>query len=716
MTRITLKLTRLTVGLMERLTRSRINLYGTENLSSHPTLYVVNHFTRFETFIVPYIIHKITKRELHSLAHAGLFSGALGEYLTDVGAVSTRHPMRNRMIISDLMTGRHDWVIYPEGIMMKSKQIQRHGKGYRITTPHGVSPPHTGAAVLALKASQAKSEYRQAIMDGREDVATEIASRYQFDTGKDLSPETIVIQPVTITYYPIRPGANVVKSLVHRFLKDVSPRVLEELEIEGNLLLQDTDISMTFGTPIPVVDFLPAVPASRHYVRKLIGDTRLQDMHIWINKRRLTRAFMGQIYDNTRINIDHVVCNVLRNWKEEEVSYESLHDTIYLAAQKLLSDKTYKIHQSLQEDLITLVSGESCPQVDDILELAEEEKIISRHTQSIKIDQVALKEDHSFHDIRLKNTVSIIANELQPVGRAAELVKSVVHMMSDQRRRALADGVARFDQELFHQDYEHYSSAEGLLPQETGAPYFLEGKSTTGIVLSHGYLGSPGGVRGLAEYLNGLGYPVYVVRMRGHGTAPANLGTTIWRDWYRSYLRGYAVMKHHCKRVIIGGFSTGGTLALMKAATNDPVVPAVFAINPPMKLVDIKSRLAPAVKAWNVLLERFSVERGQWEYVEHEPEYPETNYGRNYIQGVAQLEALMDHCRKKLYDVRIPTMILQGDEDPAVDPQSADVIMSRVACEDKTLVSMPFNRHVIIRGEGHQQVFDKIGDFVNRLA
>ena len=425
---------------------------------------------------------------------------------------------------------------------------------------------------------------------------------------------------------------------------------------------------------------------------------------------------MSQIYNNTRINIDHVVGNVLRNWKETEVSRESLYDTIYLAARRLLADNGYKIHRSLKEDIIALVAGETCPQVEDILQLAEDDKIITRDTDTIQIDQDALKQDHSFHDVRLKNTVAIIANELQPVGRAAETVKSVVQLSSAQRRAALADAVAQLDQDLYQEDYEHYAHADLPLSSGSGAPYFLDGKLKTGIVLSHGYLGSPKGVLGLATYLNEMGYPVYVTRMRGHGTAPSNLGAVTWRDWYRSYLRGYAIMKHRCEKVIIGGFSTGGTLALLKAASADPIVPAVFAINPPMKLVDIKSKFAPAVKAWNVLLDKFNMERGQWEFVEHAPEYPETNYARNYIHGVAQLEGLMDHIRKKLPDVRIPTMILQGDEDPAVDPKSADVIMKSVSCEDKTLVQMPFDRHVIIRGEGHEKVFEKIGEFVQRVT
>ena len=58
---------------------------GVENLVDRPTLFVVNHFTRFETVIVPYVTYKYTRRQIRSLADDTLFKGMFGKYLQKCG-------------------------------------------------------------------------------------------------------------------------------------------------------------------------------------------------------------------------------------------------------------------------------------------------------------------------------------------------------------------------------------------------------------------------------------------------------------------------------------------------------------------------------------------------------------------------------------------------------------------------------------------------------
>ncbi len=100
----------------EKALRMGLRAEGLENLVDRPTLFVVNHFTRFETLVVPYILYQHSRRQVRTLAADKLFRGRLGRYLHACGVMSTRHPARNRTIVSELMTRRFDWVIYPEGL------------------------------------------------------------------------------------------------------------------------------------------------------------------------------------------------------------------------------------------------------------------------------------------------------------------------------------------------------------------------------------------------------------------------------------------------------------------------------------------------------------------------------------------------------------------------------------------------------------------------
>jgi 1-acyl-sn-glycerol-3-phosphate acyltransferase len=151
--------TGLAIKTLENLSKARVNLHGTENLPRGATIFVMNHFTRLETFLMPYYLHKLTRMPVWSIAAAELFVGALGRYLESVGAVSTKHPDRDRLIVKSLLTSEADWIIFPEGRMVKSKKIIEKGR-YMISFAGGKHPPHTGAAVLALRTEF----YRQRIL------------------------------------------------------------------------------------------------------------------------------------------------------------------------------------------------------------------------------------------------------------------------------------------------------------------------------------------------------------------------------------------------------------------------------------------------------------------------------------------------------------------------------------------------------------------------
>ena len=139
------------MGLVSRALGIRIRVTGTENLVCRPTLFAPNHFTRVETFLVPYIIYKYAGRQVRSLGTHSVFKGIFGRYFEAVGGMSTRHPRRNRTIVRELMTCRSDWVIYPEGGLIKNKKTIHRGR-YQLDQPDRRGPPHTGAAMLALKA------------------------------------------------------------------------------------------------------------------------------------------------------------------------------------------------------------------------------------------------------------------------------------------------------------------------------------------------------------------------------------------------------------------------------------------------------------------------------------------------------------------------------------------------------------------------------------
>ncbi len=143
---------------LEKLFDSNLKISDEHNIPNTPIIFVANHFTRAETFILPYMMDRLLKRRVRSLADKKVFVGALGKYLASMGTIATDDKQRNAKIIGDLLTGNADWLIYPEGIMVKNKHVIKKGY-YQISMPNGsMLKVKTGAAVLAIKAELIKRE------------------------------------------------------------------------------------------------------------------------------------------------------------------------------------------------------------------------------------------------------------------------------------------------------------------------------------------------------------------------------------------------------------------------------------------------------------------------------------------------------------------------------------------------------------------------------
>ena len=240
------------MNVFERLINTRLKISGDSFKSGRPTLYVINHFTRAETLIMPYVIYKATGMYVHSLADKSLFKGGLGDYLESMGVISTDEKDRDLMIIRDLLTGENNWTIYPEGTMMKNKQIVKRGK-LVLTTPSRIGPAHTGAAILALKAEIFRKRYIDYKQKNDQKGLDLLKSRLKMDDLSSIKIDSAVIIPVSISYYPLRPGQNIIKKLVKKFFDEIPKRLEEELEIEGNILMNNTDMNIHFSEIIEII-------------------------------------------------------------------------------------------------------------------------------------------------------------------------------------------------------------------------------------------------------------------------------------------------------------------------------------------------------------------------------------------------------------------------------------------------------------------------------
>ncbi|MBU6339081.1 MAG: 1-acyl-sn-glycerol-3-phosphate acyltransferase, partial [Rickettsiales bacterium] len=325
----TFRYTAVALNILEKLLGSRFSVSGIENLPNQPILFVANHFTRSETFFVPYIINKYTNRQVRCLADSSLFHGTLGRFLNSVGTVSTKNPQRDNMIIKDLITGDYDWMIYPEGSMIKNKEIRKE-ENFISFTPEGVGRVKTGSAVLALKSELYREDIVEAFASNNSEFLYELEQNIGIKYDESLKNKETHIVPLSITYYPIRPGDNKIKALVARLVKRIPKQIAEELEIEGNILL-GADINISFGKPISLASYIKAERNLIYQIPIIKNDTKVNFILKYF-KYRITTEFMSKIYSDIQINFDHLFSSALLHIQREETTIIHLKRAIYLSS------------------------------------------------------------------------------------------------------------------------------------------------------------------------------------------------------------------------------------------------------------------------------------------------------------------------------------------------------------------------------------------------
>jgi esterase/lipase/1-acyl-sn-glycerol-3-phosphate acyltransferase len=703
------------LNLATKLIKADLRVHNLEVLRDDMSvLYVVNHFTRLETMLLPYVFNKHTGKEVWSMGAADLFTGRIGKYLRTMGTVSTKDPDRDKVIVNSLLRGIHPWIIFPEGQMIKDKKVIDPAGTFSVYNRGSRRPPHRGAAVLALRAEIYRHHMRCLRDQGREEELSRAQERFDIESTEDVLAKRTVVVPVNITYFPIRGRDNALLKLARSFGKDLSDRAMEELSVEGTILSKDTDIDITVGEPIDVLDYL----GQPKYTALLDCAEDLDDMESDAESMfsaaadELMQRYMGEIYRLTRINYDHIFATIIRYQGSKPFTERRYRNRIYLCVHELKKQGKHRLHSLLKDTHQDIIYEDPSPKFHDFMKLCLKEKLIRFDGHQYVRIRNSEKPDVEFHTIRAHKTTTVIANECEPLVGFRELVQKI----SDSPRKDLSLRIRKIfyerDYDIYEDDYETYRS-EDSRHMDVGKPFLMVPDNyKAGIVLMHGYLAAPLEVRALAQHLFDKGYAVYGVRLRGHGTAPEDLAQTHWEEWHESMNRGYVVIKTLTDQIILGGFSTGGCLALYGAGLKQEKLQAVFSINAPMKLQKLAARFAPTAVSMNSLLKKFLLGKTEWDFVGNSPENVHINYRRNPLAGVRELSQLMEAMEEQLENIVVPTLIIQGSKDPIVHPSSGPDIFAKVGTPHKELTIFERERHGIVNRQGADDVFNRVTYFL----
>jgi carboxylesterase len=230
-----------------------------------------------------------------------------------------------------------------------------------------------------------------------------------------------------------------------------------------------------------------------------------------------------------------------------------------------------------------------------------------------------------------------------------------------------------------------------------------------GVLLSHGFTGSPASMKPWGEYLASHGYAVSVPRLPGHGTSWQEMNKTTWADWYGEVERAFEALANQVDTVVVCGLSMGGGLALRLAADHPDRVAGLVLVNPAVrterkdvKLLPVLKHLVPAMPGIANDIKKPGVQ-------EHGYSKTPLKAADSMFRGYRALEADLGH-------VRCPILLFRSTEDHVVDPSSAKAIQATVSSSDVREELLENSYHVATMDNDAQQIFEGSLAFVERVA
>jgi len=244
------------------------------------------------------------------------------------------------------------------------------------------------------------------------------------------------------------------------------------------------------------------------------------------------------------------------------------------------------------------------------------------------------------------------------------------------------------------------------MPVLAGAePFSHTGSAEAGVLLCHGFTGTPQSMRPWGEHLAERGYTVSCPLLPGHGTTWQECNRTTWTDWYGCVRTELLRLRESCETVFVFGLSMGGTLALRLAEDFGEQIAGLVLVNPSVmtmrrdaKLLPVLSRVLPSVPGIASDIKK--------------PGAVELAYPRTPVRAAASLAQLWRLVRADLAKVTQPLLLFRSVVDHVVEPVNARIVLEGVRGEDVTEVVLRDSFHVATLDNDAPIVFERSVEFI----
>lgn len=241
-----------------------------------------------------------------------------------------------------------------------------------------------------------------------------------------------------------------------------------------------------------------------------------------------------------------------------------------------------------------------------------------------------------------------------------------------------------------------------------GAEPLSSDGDSTGVLVIHGFTGSPQSMRPIAEAMANAGHTVEMPLLPGHGTTVDDMLTTGWSDWTAAVEAVYQDLAARTERVVVTGLSMGGSLTLW-LATKHPDLAAIIPINAaavadPEMIEGVQAFIDSGAEVMDAIGGDIAKEG-----------VVEVAYDKTPLAPLLSLQQGLLDMAPELASIAVPTLLITSRNDHVVAPSSSDFIADQIASDAERLW-LDDSFHVATLDHDEQRIIDAIAEFVGRIV
>lgn len=245
-------------------------------------------------------------------------------------------------------------------------------------------------------------------------------------------------------------------------------------------------------------------------------------------------------------------------------------------------------------------------------------------------------------------------------------------------------------------------------------PLSIQG-GDVGVLVVHGFTGSPSSMRSLAVAAGESGNSVELVRLPGHGTTVEEMNTTTWDDWTGSAEAAYEELSARSSRTVVIGLSMGGSIAAW-LATRHREISGIMCINALVLELgeglvgddDVVAQATEAIAAGIELAPAIGSDIAKEGIVELAYDAAPLRALLSLGLGIAEMSA-------HLSTIACPILIANSPQDHVVEPSNSDHL-AKVASGPVRRITLERSYHVATLDHDEQLLIDEMLSFIAEVT